>query len=105
MNNTVHTKRVMALAAAIAAAVAMTLAVGTASAAPLKNAQRVCEKAGGSFDGSNPAQYTCQGNDPTGAFSFLKGAQGQCVHSFKGLFSVQAADPATGAWRYTCALS
>ena len=103
MNDTVHTKRVIALAAAVAAAVSMSLAVGSASAAPLKNAQRVCEKAGGSFTGSD-ALYTCAGNDSTGAFSFFKSAQGQCVHSFKGLFSVQAADPASGDWRYTCEL-
>ena len=105
MNNTIHKKRVLALVAAIAAAVAMSLAVGSASAAPpLKNAQRVCGKAGGSFTGDS-TQYACNGNDPTKAFSFFKSAQGQCVHSFKGSFSVQAADPATGDWRYTCTLS
>jgi hypothetical protein len=102
INNTVHTKRVTGLAA-FAAAVAMSLGVGSAFAAPLKNAERVCVKAGGSFTGST-AQYTCAGNDPTGTFSFLRSAQGQCLHSFKGSFQVQAADPTTGDWRYTCFL-
>ena len=104
MNNTVHTKKVTALAAAIAAAVAMTLAVGSASAAPIKNSQRFCEeKAGGSFV-SGSTQYECTGNDPTGEFAFFKGAMGQCVHSFKGGFSTLGSDPASGNWRYTCIL-
>ncbi len=103
MNNTVHTKRVTVLAAAFAAAVALSFGVGTAFAAPLKNAERVCVKAGGSFTGST-AQYNCAGNDQTGTFSFLQSALRQCVHSFKGSLSVQAADPTTGEWRYTCSL-
>jgi hypothetical protein len=103
MNNTVHTKRITLLAAAVAAAVAMSLGVGSAFAAPLKNAQRVCEKAGGSFTGS-AARYDCSGNDSTRTFAFLKSAQGQCVHSFKGSFSVPTADSATGDWHYTCVL-
>ena len=103
MTNTVHTKRVLALTAALAAAVAMTLAVGTASAAPLKNAERVCVKAGGTLTGDLQIRYICEGNDPTKAFSFMTHAQGQCLHSFKGAFSVQAEDDITGDFRYTCA--
>ena len=102
MENTVHAKRVIALTAAVAAAVSMSLAVGSASAAPLKNAQRVCEKAGGSFAGS-AARYDCTGNDATGAFSFFKSAQGQCLHSFKGSFSSRG-DETTGDWSYSCIL-
>jgi len=100
MNNIVHTKRVLALTAAVAAAVAMTFAVGTASAAPLKNAQRVCEKAGGTL--TPGSGYTCNGNDPSKAFAFFKSAEGQCVHSFKGSFRIAQADDATGDFSYVC---
>lgn len=104
MHNTVHTKRVIALTAAVAAALSLSLAVGSAAAAPLKNAERFCtEKAGGSFTGDD-SQYMCAGNAPAKTFPFLKGAMGQCAHSFKGSFSVQEANETTGDFRYTCTL-
>jgi hypothetical protein len=90
------------LIAALAALTA-SIAIGTAVAAPIKNAQRTCEKAGGTFatDGS---QYTCNGIDPTGMFDFLGSSLRQCVRSYKGVFAVLSADPATGVWRYLCDL-
>jgi hypothetical protein len=83
------------------AAIAASLVVGTAVAAPIKNAQRTCGKAGGTFDPGDSA-YTCTGIDPTGAD--LNSALRQCVHSYKGEFSVLPADPATGALGYVCNL-
>ncbi len=105
MNNTVHMKKITVLAAALGAAVAVSFGASSALAAPLKNAESFCrDKAGGTLFDGDATRYTCAGNDSTKAFSFMKRAQGQCVHSFKGLFSVQQADETTGDWRYTCLL-
>jgi hypothetical protein len=100
----IHTMRNRTRTGLVAALAALTasIAIGTAVAAPIKNAQRTCEKAGGTFT-SDASQYTCQGTDPTGMFAFFRSAQGQCVHSFKGAFT-PTGDPATGTWQYRCDL-
>jgi hypothetical protein len=102
MPDTMRYRTRTGLVAALAALTA-SIAIGTAVAAPIKNAQRTCVKAGGTFatDGS---QYTCNGIDPTGMFDFFNSSLRQCVHSYKGTFNVVSADPATGVWRYTCQL-
>jgi hypothetical protein len=99
MIHTLRNRRRTGLVAALAA-LAASIAIGTAVAAPIKNAQRTCEKAGGTFatDGS---LYRCTEIDPTGAD--FAGAMRQCVHSYKGLFSALPADPA-GALGYVCDL-
>ena len=104
MDTTLHTKRFAGVAAVLAAAVALSFGVGSALAAPLKNAERVCVKVGGTFAGSS-AQYSCSGVDSTLAFSFLSSPLRQCAHSFKGTWRFEVLDAQTGAWRYTCALA
>ena len=98
-----HANRTRTGLVAALAALTASIAIGTAVAAPIKNAQRTCEKAGGTFatDGS---EYTCTGIDPTGMLAFFASALRQCVHSYKGDFTALPADPATGAWRYLCDL-
>jgi hypothetical protein len=101
----IHTMRNRTRTGLVATLAALTasIAIGTAVAAPIKNAQRTCEKAGGAFAIAG-SQYTCEGNDPTGMFAFFDSALRQCVHSYKGAFSIVSGDPATGAWRYLCNL-
>ena len=101
----IHTMRNRTRTGLVAALAALTasIAIGTAVAAPIKNAQRTCEKAGGAFT-SDASQYTCAGTDPTGMFAFFGSSLRQCVHSYKGIFSTPGSDPATGVWRYTCDL-
>jgi hypothetical protein len=64
MDNTGRTNNgVVALTAALAAAVAVSLGVASALAAPpLKNGERMCTKICGTFAGS-ASQYTCTGTD------------------------------------------
>ena len=101
----IHTMRNRTRTGVVAALAALTasIAIGTAVAAPIKNAQRTCDKAGGTF-ASDASEYTCQGNDPTGVFAFFGGAMRQCVHSYKGGFSTLGSDPTTGAFFYRCDL-
>jgi hypothetical protein len=99
MIHNMHSHRRTGLVAALAALTA-SIAIGTAVAAPIKNAQRTCEKAGGTF-ASEALQYTCT-EIPTGAD--LGSAMRQCTHSFKGAFTALPADPA-GKGGYLCDLS
>jgi hypothetical protein len=98
MDNTMHTSKVAVLAAGLAA-VAASVAVGTAfGAPPIRNAERKCVDAGGLFAG-DATQYSCNG---LGSSAVIVSADRQCRHSYKGYAFSWWQDPQTGRWSYIC---
>ena len=98
MDNTIRTNRVAVLAAGLAA-VAASVAVGSAfGAPPIRNAERKCTEAGGQFAG-DARQYRCDG---LGSSAVIASADRQCRHSYKGFAFSWWQDPLTGMWSYIC---
>jgi YD repeat-containing protein len=100
MDNTIRINRVAVLAAGLAA-VAASVAVGTAfGAPPIRNAERKCVDAGGQFT-VDATQYRCDG---LGRSAVMTSADRQCRHSYKGWAFSWWQDPTTGQWSYICSL-